>query len=82
MSNYGVLDKAGNDFPSKAAFRRAVAAGEVVRLYATSPFQGVLPPPSLTTLAPSDVVVGPNPYTKRDWYANVKTGRDGKPRVV
>lgn len=24
------------------------------------------------------LVVGPNPYSKRDWYATVKVGRNGK----
>lgn len=26
-------------------------------------------------------VVGPDPYTARNWYANVTRGRDGKPRL-
>lgn len=82
MPNYGVTDRDGKNFPSKAALKRAIAAGEQVRVYSTSAFTPVLPLPQLTDLTPVDVIVGPDPFTKRDWYGNVKEGRDGKLRVV
>lgn len=28
------------------------------------------------------VVVGPDPYRTRNWYANVKRGTDGKPKLT
>lgn len=37
---------------------------------------------TLADLGPADVIVGPDPYTRRNWYANVKPGKDGVLKVV
>jgi hypothetical protein len=83
MPNYGVTDAAGQPFPSKTAFRKAVTAGERVKVFSTSIFENVFPPKQLTDLQPSDVIVGPDPFAKRDWYANVKVqARTGRIFIV
>lgn len=82
MPNYGVTTADGGLFTSKAAFRRAVEAGEPIKVVVTSAFENVFPPKQLHDLLPSDVIVGPDPYTKRDWYGNVKITKTGELRVV
>lgn len=74
----------GADFDAprktKMAFKAAIKEHpEDVYLYATSnmgpQFSG------RASVLPDDVeflVVGPDPYSKRDWYANVKVGVKGK----
>lgn len=74
MSNYGAQHADGSNFKSKKALREAVAAGESVIFYDTSAFNN-RGNPSAAELSPIDVVVGPDPYTDRRWYANVKNGK-------
>lgn len=62
-------DADGANFKTKKALREAVAAGERVTYLDTST-NVVLP---ASAIRPSDVIVGPNPYTKRDWYANLNS---------
>lgn len=74
MSNFHATDENGANFKTKKAFREAVASGAFVELADTSAFnpRGVI---GVADLRPADVIVGPDPYTKRDWYANVKNGK-------
>lgn len=66
-----------NDCPTKAALKRAIKESpETVTFYSTSPmgpqFNGKADDmPEEHSL----IVAGPNPYTSRKWFANVK--RDG-----
>lgn len=76
----GARFESSNGKKTKTALKAAINADpSKVRLYATSgmgpQFNG----------SPSDlpddaefVVVGPDPYRKRDWYATVKKGVKGK----
>lgn len=79
MSYTNVGAKLGNsDVPSKKALKEAVKAesGEL-SFYGTSdftPFSGGLDAVTEGTVL---VVVGPNPYNSRKWYANV-TRKGGK----
>jgi hypothetical protein len=60
---------------TKKALREAVASTpERVRFYDTSMIdnRGDV---GIEDLRPNDVIVGPDPYTKRSWYANVKNGK-------
>lgn len=69
---------------TKKALKEALAADPTqVRLYATSSMG-----PQFNDTAdqlPDDMsfnVVGPDPYTKRDWYATVRKGVKGKLMVT
>jgi len=59
---------------TKKALREALAAHKDVRFEDTSAFdnRGVI---TAAELSPSDVIVGPCVYTKRNWYANIKDGK-------
>lgn len=74
MSNFHARDRFGANYPSKKSLREAVAAGDHVSFEDTSGFsnRGTV---TWELLSPSDVIVGPCPYTKRSWYANVKKGK-------
>lgn len=77
--SYGTV----STFKSKKALKEAVAThgAENVRVFDTSAFnnKGTV---SIAELADSSaVIVGPDVYSKRDWYANVKTVK-GEIRVV
>lgn len=78
--NVHAVDANGNDFPSKAALKRAIAADpRSVTLITTSAFDGAgLSWQASTLLArdPSNTAVGPNPHTNRKWYATI--GRNHK----
>lgn len=72
----GVYDKNRNRFKTKKAMKEALATAETVYLEATSVFGneyggavGDAPDGTYT-------VVGPDPYTARNWYANIK--KDGE----
>lgn len=73
--NVGATDRAGNDIPTKKALRAALSQDLAsVVFYNTSPmgpaFRG-----HVGDLADEDTsltVCGPNPYTKRNWWANIK----------
>lgn len=70
MSNFGTL----LPFKTKKALREFVATGSEVLVTDTSAFdnRGCI---NITELSPLDVIVGPNVYTDRKWYANYKNGK-------
>lgn len=72
MSNFGTVRK----FTSKKALREAVAAegADKIMVTDTSGFgnRGTIPASELRS---ADVIVGPDPYTDRRWYANVINGK-------
>ena len=74
MSNFHATDRNGSNFRSKKALREAVARGDQVNFHDTSAFnnRGTL---SAGDLKNSDMIVGPDPYRQRNWYANVKNGK-------
>lgn len=74
MSNLHATDQDGRNFPSKKALREHVAAGKPVTLVDTSAFnpRGTV---ALADVQPVDVIVGPDPYRDRRWYANIKKGK-------
>lgn len=71
----------GGCFPrykTMKALREGLAAGHKIRLFGTSPFgpQYEGPPQEM----PKDmefIVVGPDPYNDRRWYASVKWNKKG-----
>ena len=73
IMSYGTTRK----FTSKKALKDAVAAGEEVAVFDTSAFdnKGTVPVSSLA--GTSAVIVGPDVYSDRRWYANVKI-KNGK----
>lgn len=84
MSSFGVLPVNGKKILTKKALREAVAAVgiDAVMVFDTSGFdnRGTVP---LSALRSADVIVGPDVYSKRDWYANVKPApKTGVLRVV
>lgn len=71
-------------FKTKAALRRAVEAEGAgsVRVFGTSLY-GDEKASTVEDLAGSSaVIVGPNVYQERTWYANVKRGKDGTAKIV
>ena len=76
MSNFYATDAQGDEFPSKAALKRFAAEHpDDIRLEDTSGFnnRGVLW--GIGNLKAGDVIVGPNPWNKRNFYANIKNGK-------
>ena len=74
MSNFQAFVD-GRKPPTKKALREAVAAQpHVVTFMDTSAFanRGTI---GIDDLTPADVIVGPDVYTARNWYANVRNGR-------
>ena len=69
-------------FKTKKALKEAVEAegAENVTVFGTSAF-GNETAETVAELKSSDVIVGPNVWSKRDWYANAVKGRDGKVRI-
>ena len=64
------------NFRTKKALKDAVKAGKDVFVYPTSPFfEGFEDRMRV-------VVVGPDPYTKRNWYATVEVDKTGRIRRV
>ena len=59
---------------TKKALRDAVASGAAVWFTDTSFVnnRGTLSP---ADLSPSDVIVGPDAETQRNWYANIRNGK-------
>lgn len=80
MSNFHARDSRGGNFKTKKLLREAVAAGEKVTFTDTSMIncRGTLP---INKLSPTDVIVGPDPYTARNWYANIRL-RNGRHAVL
>ena len=80
MSNWYATDANGDEFASKKALREFVAANpDDVRLTDTSAFnsRGTLFGIDEIRGRGVEVIVGPNPWTNRKWYATV----DAKGRV-
>lgn len=78
--NVGATDRSGKDIPTKKALREALSQDLAsVVFYNTSPmgpaFRGHVG--NLADEATVLTVCGPNPYTKRNWWANIKI-KDGK----
>lgn len=76
----GAESDRGGNIQTKKALKEAVASdASTIFLYSTG-----LGGPQFNGLAsqlPDDMeflVVGPDPFKKRNWYATVKHGRDGK----
>jgi hypothetical protein len=84
--NVGARSKEGGLFATKKAMREALNSqpGEVV-FYKTSPLDNSGLPSTITVetlpLGAVLTVVGPNPYTKRSWYASVQKRPDGSLKV-
>lgn len=80
--NVGAIDASGGArFTTKAALKRNLAEGNAAFDQTAYPHDGSLPGVIEVKDIPEDVtlvVVGPDPYTRRNWYANVKIGRNGK----
>jgi hypothetical protein len=77
--SYGTQRK----FASKKALKDAVAAGEEVTVFDTSLHAATREPVPVASLAgTSAVIVGPDVYTDRRWYANVKRDKAGNIRIV
>jgi hypothetical protein len=74
MSNFHATTEDGENFKSKKSLKEAVARGDKVFFTDTSAFgnRGTI---GVADLRPSDMVVGPDPYKARNWYANVKNGK-------
>lgn len=75
MSNLQAFVDGGKKPPTKKALREAVAANPAtVTFMDTSAFnnRGTI---GVEDLTPADVIVGPDVYNARNWYANVRNGR-------
>jgi len=75
--NVGASDLAGNRIKTKAALKAALSQDpESVEFDGTSPMgpQAFREPATIATLPEGHTlsVCGPDPYTKRNWFANVK----------
>jgi hypothetical protein len=72
--NFHARDSRAKNFKSKRSLAEALKAGEAVTFTDTSAFDnaGTL---KAGQLFPTDVIVGPDPYRDRSWYANVKGGK-------
>jgi len=66
---------------SKAAVKRAAAAGESVALEATSMFGNEYDGPIERAPVGTYYFVGPDPYVKRSFYGTVKVAAAGSVRV-
>lgn len=76
MSNFFATDAEGNEFASKKALREFVSATpDSVRLEDTSAFNSRGVTWGIDILTTSDVIVGPNPWRNRKWYANIRNGK-------
>lgn len=78
MSNLFATDADGNEFASKKALREfASAAPDSVRFEDTAAFggRGVFWGIDNPLITSSDVIVGPNAWRNRKWYANIRGGK-------
>ena len=73
MSNFGVRAN-GQRIKTKKELKQLFKDKAEIFAYDTSAFsnRGVI---RLTDLRPDDVIVGPDPHTQRNWYANYKDGK-------
>lgn len=69
-------------FKTKKELREAVRdeGPEAVTVFGTSVFENENAL-NVGELKESDVIVGPNVFSDRRWYANAVRGRDGKVRI-
>jgi hypothetical protein len=72
--NFHARDSAGQNFRTKKALAEAIKAGEDVTFTDTSLTDnaGTV---KQSMLHLTDVVVGPDPYKERRWYANIRYGK-------
>lgn len=75
MSNFHAKDSEGGNFKTKKSLREAVARGEVVFFTDTSGFNNRGTLTGISGLRDGDMIVGPDPYRARNWYANVRNGK-------
>lgn len=75
MSNWHAKNANGDNFKTKKALREAVAAGERVFFYDTSAVNNKGIRSNTDDFVPADVIIGPDPYTARNWYANIRNGK-------
>ena len=59
---------------TKKALREAVASGQDV-VFTDTGFVNNKGTLTADQLSPSDVIVGPDAHTARNWYANVRNGK-------
>ena len=73
MSNFQAFVN-GQKPKTKKALREALASGADVIFQDSSAFnnRGIL---TADQLSPSDVIVGPDLYNARNWYANIRNGK-------
>lgn len=76
VSNFYATRPGGDEFKTKKALREYIAQRpDEVHLEDTSAFnnRGVLR--GIDNLTDMDVIVGPNPWRARNWYASIRNGR-------
>lgn len=77
----GAQDREGNRFPSKKALKAALAASpSEVMFDVTDMFHPELPGLLCADSIPEGVkvqVAGPDPYTKRNWFASIVPAANG-----
>lgn len=64
-------------YPTKKALKEAAKAGVPFTLQSTSMFGGYNGPVTELPVGITFNVVGPDPYSKRDWFASVRRTADG-----
>lgn len=79
MSTLYARTMQGRNFPTKKALTDAVKNGETFTLSDTAlNGRGTLRfPDDAEKIQPSDVVVGPDAYNRRVWYASIRLGKNG-----
>jgi hypothetical protein len=67
--SFGLVNS--KEIATKAALKAAINTGAILLVFDTSLHhnRGTIP---ITSLEPSDVIVGPNVHDNRKWYANYK----------
>jgi len=79
--SFGLVE--GESIKTKKALREAVneRGADNVMVFDTSAFsnRGTIP---VSALKPADVIVGPDVYERRTWFANAKPDRTGKIVIV
>lgn len=76
MSNLYAVDNMGTEFKTKAALRRFIAEHPDDVLFTdTSAFDNRGSWHGISNWRATDVIVGPNPWNNRKWYANIINGK-------
>jgi hypothetical protein len=79
----GARTGSGQNFKTKAELKRAIAAHDAVQLYDTSwPAAAARMWARELTQDLEWIVIGPDPYHDRKWYATVKRNSKGNLTVV